>query len=159
MPTFIGDVRVTLAYLRLQQQQPEQAWNSFLPVLQRCRSEDSIGLLLTAPAFAVDALLALMPDDLQADCRPLLERLQTWRVAPAVETASAPEVSPALRELSAREREVLALMAAGDSNKHIARALDLSPHTVKRHVANILTKLDCSTRGQAAALWRQHRTQ
>ena len=159
MPTFIGDVRVTLAYLRLQQQQPEQAWNSFLPVLQRCRSEDSIGLLLTAPAFAVDALLALMPDDLRAECRPLLERLHTWRVAPAVETASAPEGPPALRELSAREREVLALMAAGDSNKHIARALDLSPHTVKRHVANILTKLDCSTRGQAAALWRHHQAE
>ena len=54
----------------------------------------------------------------------------------------------------AREMEVLAHIAAGDSNKLIARALDLSPHTVKRHVANILDKLDVSTRGQAAA-WYQ----
>jgi LuxR family maltose regulon positive regulatory protein len=57
--------------------------------------------------------------------------------------------------LSAREQEVLARIAAGDSNKLIARALDLSPHTVKRHVANILDKLDLRTRGQAAAWHRQ----
>ena len=36
---------------------------------------------------------------------------------------------------------MLARIAAGDSNKLIARAFDLSPHTVKRHVANILDKL------------------
>jgi len=55
--------------------------------------------------------------------------------------------------LSEREREVLERMAAGDSNKLIARAFELSPHTVKRHVANILDKLGVETRGQAAALW------
>jgi LuxR family maltose regulon positive regulatory protein len=46
---------------------------------------------------------------------------------------------------------VLVRIAAGDSNKLIARALDLSPHTVKRHVANILDKLGLSSRGQASA--------
>ena len=56
--------------------------------------------------------------------------------------------------LSAREREVLERIAAGDSNKLIARALDLSPHTVKRHVANILDKLGLQSRAQAAA-WLQ----
>jgi LuxR family maltose regulon positive regulatory protein len=58
--------------------------------------------------------------------------------------------------LSEREREVLARLAAGDSNKLIARAFDLSPHTVKRHVANILDKLDLTSRGQAAAWFREH---
>jgi len=52
--------------------------------------------------------------------------------------------------------EVLERMAAGDSNKLIARAFDLSPHTVKRHVANILGKLGVETRGQAAVRWRDH---
>ncbi|MBI5255613.1 MAG: transcriptional regulator [Burkholderiales bacterium] len=61
---------------------------------------------------------------------------------------------PALA-LSARELDVLARIAAGDSNKLIARALALSPHTVKRHVANILDKLDLASRGQAAAWYRQ----
>jgi LuxR family maltose regulon positive regulatory protein len=53
--------------------------------------------------------------------------------------------------LSPRELEVLVRIAAGDSNKLIARALDLSPHTVKRHVANILDTLGLSSRGQASA--------
>ena len=61
------------------------------------------------------------------------------------------------RGLSAREAEVLEHIAAGDSNKLIARALDLSPHTVKRHVANILDKLGVQTRGQAAAWLRSRR--
>jgi LuxR family maltose regulon positive regulatory protein len=56
--------------------------------------------------------------------------------------------------LTARELEVLARIAAGDSNKLVARALDLSLHTVKRHVANILAKLDVATRAQAADWYR-----
>ncbi len=58
--------------------------------------------------------------------------------------------------LSLREREVLERIAAGDSNKLIARALDISPHTVKRHVANILDKLGLESRGQASAWLREH---
>ena len=42
------------------------------------------------------------------------------------------------------------------SNKLIARELDLSPHTVKRHVAHILDKLQLASRGQAAA-WHHAR--
>jgi DNA-binding NarL/FixJ family response regulator len=55
--------------------------------------------------------------------------------------------------LSGRELEVLQCIAAGDSNKMIARALGVSPHTVKRHVANILDKLDLRSRSQAAVWW------
>jgi DNA-binding NarL/FixJ family response regulator len=53
--------------------------------------------------------------------------------------------------LSARELEVLRLMAGGLSNPQIARRLIVSEFTVKRHVANILTKLDLPTRAAAAA--------
>lgn len=63
--------------------------------------------------------------------------------------------SDSLERLSARELEVLTFIAAGNSNKHIARALRLSLHTVKRHVANILAKLGASTRNEAAALCRR----
>ncbi|HEY9222664.1 MAG TPA: LuxR C-terminal-related transcriptional regulator, partial [Variovorax sp.] len=77
-------------------------------------------------------------------------RLSAWQAASAP-TAAAPPDDP----LSAREREVLALLAEGRSNKLIARALDLSLHTVKRHVANILTKLALDSRTQAAAYWHR----
>jgi pimeloyl-ACP methyl ester carboxylesterase/DNA-binding CsgD family transcriptional regulator len=56
-----------------------------------------------------------------------------------------------LDELSAREREVLALVAQGLSDAQIAERLVISPHTVHRHVANILAKLRLPTRAAAAA--------
>jgi LuxR family maltose regulon positive regulatory protein len=52
---------------------------------------------------------------------------------------------------------VVSLIARGQSNKLIARSLALSPHTVKRHIANALGKLDLTSRGQAAAWYHaQH---
>ncbi len=58
---------------------------------------------------------------------------------------------PRLDNLSTREREVLVLVAQGMSNPAIAAQLQVSNHTVKRHVANILLKLDLPTRAAAAA--------
>jgi ATP/maltotriose-dependent transcriptional regulator MalT len=55
-------------------------------------------------------------------------------------------------ELSAREREVLGLIAQGKTNTEIAAALVLSEHTVHRHVANLLAKLGCSKRAEAVAV-------
>jgi DNA-binding NarL/FixJ family response regulator len=52
--------------------------------------------------------------------------------------------------LSSREREVLKLLAAGASNKEIARSLLLTEGTVKNHVTSILTKLGVTDRTQAA---------
>ena len=53
-------------------------------------------------------------------------------------------------ELSEREREVLTHVAAGRSNKDIARVLYLSPNTVKTHVSSLLRKLNASSRAQLA---------
>lgn len=53
-------------------------------------------------------------------------------------------------KLSPREREILQFIARGQSNKEIARALDLSESTVKIHVQNMLRKLNLSSRVQAA---------
>jgi DNA-binding CsgD family transcriptional regulator len=53
--------------------------------------------------------------------------------------------------LSARELDVLRLVARGHTDKEIAAELVLSPHTVHRHVANIYAKLGCSTRAAAVA--------
>ena len=53
--------------------------------------------------------------------------------------------------LTAREIEVLALVAQGISNQEIGERLFISAFTVKRHIANILTKLDVPSRAAAAA--------
>ena len=62
----------------------------------------------------------------------------------------------ALQTLSPREREILVLIARGDSNKLIARALDIAETTVKIHVQHILRKLDLSSRVQAAVYAVNH---
>lgn len=58
--------------------------------------------------------------------------------------------------LSARETEVLTLIAAGKSNKAIALELFISEKTVARHVSNILAKLALSSRTEAAAYAFRH---
>lgn len=57
--------------------------------------------------------------------------------------------------LSAREIEVLGLMAAGQANKEIARSLGISPNTVKTHAASVLAKLEAPRRTQAIARARE----
>lgn len=77
-------------------------------------------------------------------------------VAPflGIEAPPAPAGMPdtgLLDELSNREREVLGLVAQGLSDAEIAERLVISPHTVHRHVANILAKLRLPTRAAATA--------
>jgi DNA-binding CsgD family transcriptional regulator len=52
--------------------------------------------------------------------------------------------------LTARERDILAMISQGLSNKRAARALKISPETVKSHVKHIFSKLAVSTRSAAA---------
>lgn len=62
----------------------------------------------------------------------------------------------ARRELSEREREILALIAQGASNRQIAQQLYLSENTVRTHLAHILEKLGLENRVQAAAYALRH---
>ncbi len=70
---------------------------------------------------------------------------------------SAPRPNPveAFPELTAREREVLDLIAAGKNNQEIARHLYLSPKTVRNHISNIFTKLQVADRAQAIVRARE----
>ncbi len=66
--------------------------------------------------------------------------------------AAKPPLPPGLAELSAREKEVLRLIAVGYSNLEIAEALHISVKTVKNHVTGILSRLALRDRTQAAIL-------
>lgn len=83
-----------------------------------------------------------------------LERFRTQRVESLAAERRGP---PCDAVLTPREKEILALIDDGLSNKQIAQRLFIEVPTVKNHVHNILEKLNVSRRSEAAAQARGHR--
>ncbi|XUM21473.1 response regulator transcription factor [Bradyrhizobium oligotrophicum S58] len=94
---------------------------------------DVTGLMLVAPGESADVAVV------------------TRSVADAGENDDAHGRANDAFQLTARERDVLALMAEGCSNKEIARNLGISVHTAKFHVGSLLDKLDATGRTDAVA--------
>lgn len=130
-PEDIGDHPVYFIVLADESDAADLAIAGAAAVLSRDASAETIG---AAIALAGQGL-RLLPD-------------LALRALAGIETARHPDEAPAL---TPREREVLAAMADGASNKVIARRLGISFHTAKFHVASILTKLDADTRTEALA--------
>jgi DNA-binding NarL/FixJ family response regulator len=84
-----------------------------------------------------------------ADGGSLFAPAVTRRLIERFATTSQPDPPPSLSELTRRETEVLGLVAQGLSNAEIAAQLVVSQHTVKTHVAKVLSKLDLRDRVQA----------
>ncbi len=107
-----------------------------------------------APRYAEEAAIGAVRD--AASSSRSMDSLDSTNVLPfptaslrsvPLGTASLP---PGFAKLTARERQVLKLIAAGSSNREIARSLDISEGTVKNHVASILGRLNLRDRTQAA---------
>lgn len=102
------------------------------------------------------------PDDLADRIRSVAngEMVLSPAITPAVFEAlrRAPgpendERETGLGALTAREREILNLLARGRSNREIAEELFITPKTVKNHLSRCYEKLDVHSRGEAIALW------
>jgi len=98
------------------------------------------------------------PDEIIAALEAAAAGLVTLPADLAVDLVSAPRGpgarpgGPPTPPLTRREVEVLGLLAEGLANKNIASRLGISEHTVKTHVASILTKLDAFSRAEAVAI-------
>jgi DNA-binding CsgD family transcriptional regulator len=135
----------------------------------RALSAQATGSLLLAERDAVGALKCLRqawmdwqdidaPWQLEFGAAQLVfERLGATPDLARVSTLlQAPCVASGDGILTARERQVLALLATGLTNRAIADALAISDRTVDRHVSNILTKLDLPSRSAATAYAYEH---
>ena len=135
---------------------------------EACRRGAKILLLLGRRSESLDTVTRfpshgfLIQDDLTADAlAQALDRIVGGEIPMPAALAnrllerardSTPYVRGDCTKLTPRERETLVLLAEGLSNKQIARRMLISQHGVKRLVANILAKLNCSNRTLAAAV-------
>jgi LuxR family maltose regulon positive regulatory protein len=143
-------VRLTLARAELRAKAPQAARQALAPLLSQVGASGEIGELLQfGPAMLNELASASWGAHIGADELALLEHAAG--LARKLQGGSAPETdaSTGNDRLTEREVDVVSRIALGKSNKVIARELDLSPHTVKRHVARILVKLDVTSRARA----------
>jgi DNA-binding NarL/FixJ family response regulator len=99
-----------------------------------------------APDELLGAIRSAAAGDAPLDPKAARALLDSRRVAPADKD----------KTLSAREQEVLRLVAQGLANKQIARRLGISERTVKAHLTNVFSALGVSDRTQAALWAREH---
>jgi ATP/maltotriose-dependent transcriptional regulator MalT len=139
-----GDPSGALPYLR----KAHQLWARAEAPYERARVQLLMGRALSAVG------------DLESSRRELEAARTTFRrlgAGPAADEASELLAPPALPAgLTAREVEVLRLVASGRSNAQIATALVLSEKTVARHLSNIFGKLDVGSRTSATAYAFEH---
>nr|WP_315255016.1 response regulator [uncultured Duganella sp.] len=83
----------------------------------------------------------------------------TAKLVAQLQSGAVPPAASELDKLTPREREILDCLSRGESNKGIARILDLAESTVKIHVQSVLKKLKLSSRVQAAVFAVEHRRQ
>jgi two-component system nitrate/nitrite response regulator NarL len=134
-----------------------------LPVLILTLSEAEDDLARALRAGANGYLLKSMEPDEVVDAIQRAQRGETV-VAPAMTAKlvnlydqKGQDSNSLLDALTPREREILTHLARGESNKAIARTLDISHDTVKLHVRHILAKLNLSSRVEAAVFAVEHK--
>jgi DNA-binding NarL/FixJ family response regulator len=103
---------------------------------------------------------ALPPDDIASELSAGVRagRLDSDAVAAVLAAAGrrTPRRRPWPNGLTAREVEVLVLLARGHSNRRIAHQLVITPKTAANHIAHIYTKIDVSSRAAATLFASQH---
>lgn len=132
---------------------PEQSAGTRALVLTSAADKAQVALALQAGAAGF-LYKDVDPDALVRAIRSVHDghTLLAAEVADVLSVRSAGHVTSGIGALTSREREVLALLADGQSNREIAGTLRVSEKTVKTHVSSVLAKLGVADRTQAAVL-------
>jgi LuxR family maltose regulon positive regulatory protein len=145
-----GSPRLQLAHAYWKWDRPEEALAQFTPLLRKCAQRRMAGRILMEAEPALPLLELCVETGVEREfSEELLGKLSAAGTPQAVWV---PETDEAL---TPRQLEVLDLLATGATNKEIAEALVISVHTVKRHVSDILSRMNVSTRTEAAARARE----
>ena len=103
------------------------------------------------------------PDDLirkirlAANGQLVLSEELTELLALAIQSKSRKDTKVDIKSMTKRERQILKLLAAGMTNKHIARKLDITEGTVKVHIKHLFKKLNLKSRVEAAIWAMEHK--
>jgi LuxR family maltose regulon positive regulatory protein len=151
-----SDAHLLLAFVALKRGQAGEALSMLAPLLADHEQAGTPGRLMWEGAPVLELLrLALERGSHAAFAERVLRLLHPAAPPPAASHPRRVALPDSDEALSTREIEVLRLIAAGASNAEIAERLIISPHTAKRHVANILGKLGATSRTEAASRARE----
>ena len=145
------EVQMLLALTLYAQGKTKQALSTLGPILAQAEPEGYLRLFADEGEVMAHLLPLMAPFTTASP--DYLQRIQAaiapaWHARPDASTQPAPQSTP-IEPLSAREWDVLQLVAEGLSNQQIAEHLVLSLHTVKLHVKHLLAKLGAANRTQA----------
>lgn len=132
----------------------DSSWHDATCLITAFSEDDplSLGIVITSP----DARLEQTPSDLQARLMRMVEERTAGRTAlPTASTSSADNRLRKLAELSPRQREIVARLLAGERAPQIAKAMFLSPSTVRNHLTAVFRKFGVHSQVELIALLRQ----
>jgi LuxR family maltose regulon positive regulatory protein len=129
-----------------------EAANRFRRILTACAAAGIHQTVLDETPLIAELLeMVRERTDLNEGLLPFVDRILAASRRPRQNHLGPASRTAALGTLSARETDILELIAQGMSNKEIARNLDIGPETVKTHLKNVFTKLGVERRAQAVS--------
>jgi LuxR family maltose regulon positive regulatory protein len=146
------EIAILLAQINYFRQASEQTGDTLAHALALAAPEGYVRIFVDSGPLMVELLERAVAQKISPN---YASQLLAACKAEQVRYASHAERQPLVDPLTAREMEVLNLLAAGLSNKDVAETLYITPGTVKRHTVNIYSKLSVNSRTQAVARARE----
>jgi LuxR family transcriptional regulator, maltose regulon positive regulatory protein len=149
---FLIGIAIHLSAVQLSAGKVAEAVNRFHRVLAACAAAGLYQTVLDeGPVISKLLQTTQESGKVKADMIPYVDRLVAGQQQAGQDRLAPTSGAGILNALSPRETDILTLIAAGMSNKEIARSLEIGPETVKSHLKSVFTKLGVERRAQAVS--------